>query len=247
MARDATTVKKKKGRVQLFERHGSSLTDKAYGALEELIVTGELPPGSSWSEGSLAEMISFGRTPTREAVQRLVYQRLVRVAPRQGIHISEIDYQGELKVIQARREIERLIFSQAALLATPSQREQLRELGREFEAIKRTSDMRSYMRAHFRFSQAISVACNNPFASEFWSTLQTLARRFLFFHQNRYNDLAEICDLHVNQVVAVAEGDVDASVSWSTKKNDYAERFTKQIVMDLILSSDVEVRVTKVG
>ena len=248
MANHARTTKsKRKQPARLFERESISQADKAYIALEELIVTGQLAPGSSWSEASLAEIIAFGRTPTREAVQRLVYQRLVRVAPRQGIHVSEIDYQGELKVIQARREIERLIFSQAALSATPSQREELRQLAKEFEVIKKTSDIRAYMRAHFRFSQTISAASHNLLAAEFWSTLQTLARRFLYFHQNRYNDLGEICDLHIRQVIAVADGDAELSVTCSASKNDYAERFTKQVVTDLISSSNVRVQVTKVA
>ncbi len=233
-------------RVPLFERKSSSLSEKAFCTLEELIVTGELPPDSTWSEGSLADMIGLGRTPTREAVQRLEYQRLVRIIPRQGIYIPEIDYQGELKVNMARRAIEHLIFSQAAMLASPSQRQKLRELAKEFEAIKKENDMRSYMRSHYRFSHIISEACKNPYAAEFWLTLQTLARRFLFFHQNKYNNLGEICDLHTSHALAVADGDVDASMAISKKKNDYAEQFTKAIVLDLMSSSDVRVQFSKI-
>ena len=97
-----------KSSENLFNREAVSQTEKAYVSLEELIVTGELPPGSQWSEVVLSERIGIGRSPTRDALQKLAFQRLVHIAPRQGIYISEIDYQGQLKVIQSRREIEHL-------------------------------------------------------------------------------------------------------------------------------------------
>jgi len=65
----------------------------------------------------LSERIGIGRSPTRDALQKLAFQRLVGIVPRQGIFISQIDYQGQLQVIQSRREIERLIVAQAALCA----------------------------------------------------------------------------------------------------------------------------------
>ena len=52
---------------KLFDREAVSQTEKAYVFLEELIVTGELPPGSQWSENVLSERIGIGRSPTRDA------------------------------------------------------------------------------------------------------------------------------------------------------------------------------------
>ena len=49
----------------------ASLTDRAYGALEELIVTLKLAPGSAVSEAELSERLGIGRTPIREALARV--------------------------------------------------------------------------------------------------------------------------------------------------------------------------------
>ena len=56
---------------------GLSLTDRAYSALEELIVTLRLAPGSAVSEAELSQRLGIGRTPIREALQRLARERLV--------------------------------------------------------------------------------------------------------------------------------------------------------------------------
>src|SRR6478609_2474100 len=89
------------------------LADIAHSKLEELIVTLELPPGSLWSEVSLSERIGIGRTPVREAVQRLAWERLVTIIRRHGIKISEIDVHEQMLVVEMRREVERLVATRA--------------------------------------------------------------------------------------------------------------------------------------
>ena len=60
------------------------LTDQAYEQIEEAIVTLRLAPGSSVSELQLSEMTGIGRTPIREAIQRLAREHLIMVLPQRG-------------------------------------------------------------------------------------------------------------------------------------------------------------------
>ena len=53
------------------------LSDQARTRLEEMIVSLELPPGSIWSEADLSAKLGIGRTPVREALQRLESDHLV--------------------------------------------------------------------------------------------------------------------------------------------------------------------------
>ena len=48
-----------------------SLTDRAYAEIEELIVTLRLAPGAPLSEAELSARLDIGRTPIREALQRI--------------------------------------------------------------------------------------------------------------------------------------------------------------------------------
>src|SRR5262245_57596899 len=69
------------GPVRINER----LTDQAYRAIEEEIVTLRLRPGTILSEQLLAQRFKIGRTPVREALQRLANEGLVVILPRKGI------------------------------------------------------------------------------------------------------------------------------------------------------------------
>ncbi len=66
-----------------------SLTERAYRELEEQIVTLRLAPGAVVTEASLALRLGIGRTPIREALQRLARERLVVILPRRGVVIAE--------------------------------------------------------------------------------------------------------------------------------------------------------------
>lgn len=225
----------------LFDRQPVSQTEKAYSLLEELIVTGELAPGSQWSENALGERIGMGRSPVRDALQKLAFQRLVHIAPRQGIFISEIDYQGQLKIIQARREIERLVVAQAALCATDDERQTMARIAAELQGLKTRRDMRDYMRLHFALTRALGEASRNSYAAEFYAILQTLSRRFLYFHRKRHSDLLLICDLHIRQLEAVIRGLPDAAQEAAAARNDYAESLARDTIMEMIVSSELEV------
>ena len=55
----------------------AKLTDLAYQMIEEAIVTLRIRPGTSLSEQALSEMTGIGRTPIREAIQRLAREHLI--------------------------------------------------------------------------------------------------------------------------------------------------------------------------
>jgi DNA-binding GntR family transcriptional regulator len=54
---------------------------QAYRAIERMIVSQEIPPGSLASESSLMEKTGLGRTPVREALQQLARNRMVEIHP----------------------------------------------------------------------------------------------------------------------------------------------------------------------
>src|SRR5205807_7139948 len=123
-----------------------SLTEKAYRLIEELIVTLQIAPGTVVSEASLSDRLAIGRTPIREALQRLARERLVVVLPRRGIMVSEINVRTQLRLLEVRRELERLIARSAARRATPQERERFRELAKRFEKSAKVNDDVTFMR-----------------------------------------------------------------------------------------------------
>src|ERR1700745_1821346 len=74
-----------KRRSRTIEAEDGTLTDRAYRELEEMIVTLQLSPGTVLSEQALAVRLKIGRTPIREALQRLSRGGLVGVMSPRGV------------------------------------------------------------------------------------------------------------------------------------------------------------------
>ena len=105
-----------------------SLTERAYSDLEELIVTLQLAPGSAVSEAELSQRLGIGRTPIREALQRLAREHMVTILPRRGIIVAEINVKSQLRLLEVRREVERLVARSAARRATGAERARFNEI-----------------------------------------------------------------------------------------------------------------------
>ena len=100
------------------EDQKKTLADQAYKQIEEAIVTLQLAPGSIVSETELVELIGIGRTPTREAIQRLARDRLIRVLPKRGLLVAPLDLMGQMKLLEVRRQVEGLIIRLATKRAS---------------------------------------------------------------------------------------------------------------------------------
>ena len=83
-----------------------TLGELAYASLREAILTTRLLPGASISENELSARIGVSRTPVREAIRRLVEDRLVEVTPQQGTIVSRIDAARARQAVFLRQTIE---------------------------------------------------------------------------------------------------------------------------------------------
>src|SRR5450759_3929082 len=147
-----------------------------------MIVTLQLPPGSAVSETALSKRLGIGRTPIREALQRLARERLVTILPRRGIIVSEINVKSQLRLLEVRREVERLVAKNAARRATPEERARFLELARRFEKSAKTNDDVSFMRVDREFNELSVMAARNEFAAGAMSLMHSLSRRFWYIH-----------------------------------------------------------------
>src|SRR3954454_15550921 len=167
-----------KRRLRALEVEDGTLTDRAYRVLEEMIVTLQLLPGTVLSEQALAVRLKIGRTPIREALQRLSRDGLVVIMPRRGIMVSEINLRLQLRLLEVRRELERLMASLAAERATPDERREFAELAKSMLAAAADADDIAFMRLDQRFNILIATAARNEFARRSMGLMNALSRRF---------------------------------------------------------------------
>ncbi len=208
-------------------RPAETLTERAYRALEEAIVTLALPPGEVVSEAQLSARFEFGRTPIREGLQRLAREGLVRILPRRGVVVAGVDVRGQLRLLEVRREIERLVARTAALRATPAERARFEEIAAGMDHAVAANDETAFLRLDQALNQAVLAAARNEFATAAMALMHGLSRRFWFIHWRRSAELAPSAEVHAALARAIAAGEADAAAAASDRLIDYIEAFTR--------------------
>lgn len=210
----------------------ASLSDRAYRRLEEMIVTLQLAPGSVVSESALSKRLGIGRTPIREALQRLARERLVVVLPRRGIMVSEINVSTQLRLLEARRELERLIARRAARRASDAERLRFREIADGMAEAARKNDDIAFLRLDHEFNRMTLEAARNEFAAGAMTLMQGLSRRFWYIHHKEVADLPVTARLHAEIARAIAAANEAAAGQASDKLIDYVEECARATVAD---------------
>ncbi len=218
-------------RETLSTRPRQTLKEQAYERIEEAIVTLELPPGSVVSEATMSEMTGIGRTPIREAIQRLAQENLIVVLPQRGLLVAEMDVRKQLRLLETRREVERLIARSAARRATEAERRRFAELAAEFEAEAIADDDTGFVRSDREFNELCLLAARNEFADGAMRLMHGLSRRFWYVHYRQAADLPETARLHAGIADAIARGDVDGAGRALDRLLDQMEAFTRATVL----------------
>jgi DNA-binding GntR family transcriptional regulator len=208
----------------------ASLTDQAYTLLEEMIVRLQLPPGSAVSEAMLSAQLGIGRTPIREALHRLARDRLVQILPRRGVIVSSIDVVSQLRLLEVRREIDRLSARAAARRSQADERTQFAQMAEQFRAAGRKGDDVTFLRVDREFNELCLKAARNEFAEMAMMPLHSLSRRFWYVHYRQAADLAETAELHAAIAQAIALGDESAAARAADALLDSVEAFTRSTV-----------------
>src|SRR5260370_11663354 len=101
--------------MALVESSGSarSQSEEAYLRIRDRIVSLDMPPGSVVNEGRLRGELKIGRTPIREALQRLARENLVRSLPHRGTFVTDVNITDLARITEVRVVLE----SHAARLA----------------------------------------------------------------------------------------------------------------------------------
>jgi|SRR6185295_3450690 len=207
-----------------------TLTEQAYRQIEERIVTLRLKPGEVLSEQALSTSLKIGRTPIREALQRLALEGLVRVLPRKGILVSDINPREQLLVLEVRRELERLLSRAGAERATKEQREILVETARAMDRAGKSNDDIAFMRLDRNLNHLMIETAHNDYAARAMKLLQGLSRRFWYMHYREAADLPLCARLHAEQARAIAKGDPVRAAKAADNLLDYVESFTRATV-----------------
>lgn len=192
--------------------------------LLELILSLVLEPDRLYSELELSTMIDVGRTPVREAVQKLQSNMLVDVIPRSGIKIAPLKLEDFYLQIEVRRVLEKLIISRAARFATNAERKYIRELSERYRVAAENKDDITSLRTDKEFHEYIATCARNPFAKKALEPFQILEQR-LFYIQYKAEEsvISRINELHLLLMKEIVDGNIEGACAYSDMMLDSTE------------------------
>ncbi|MGV8939604.1 MAG: GntR family transcriptional regulator [Allorhizobium sp.] len=185
-----------------------SQSEMAYLAIEQLIITLELKPGALVTERQLIELAGHGRTPVREAIQKLAWQGLISIRPRVGLQITDIHSGAYAEIMAVRARLEPLAAALAAVNATPEQRLAIIDCAKAMTNSAIDGDIVAFLAADKLFDVVLEQACPNRFLSAALAPLQTHSRR-MWFSQASIEKLDRSVSLHVSVIRAIQKGDAE--------------------------------------
>ena len=167
-------------RAQKSLARESLLSEIAYSEIRKRVIFQDLPSGQSINEMSLVRELKLGRTPVREAVQRLAREGLLKVLPRKGILVSELSVDTLRQVFEARAPCEAQVARCAALRGEPSDIDRMEKALFGVDHMIEERQFRALVEADEQFHLAVADAAKNPLLRGIVSTLYGLGIRFWY-------------------------------------------------------------------
>jgi len=201
--------------VTLPQIDAATLADRAYLRVREEIIRVELPPGTLLRDDQLMARLGIGRTPVREAVQRLHSDGFVTILPRRGTLVSEINITDLAAIYEVRMRLESWASQLAAQRVTPADRGEIEQLLSELDAVTADEGFGPLLALDRRVHRFVYRCAKNHYLAKTLDLYHDLSLRILHIAMKRYPTLTPSLEdvMHEQRTVleAIARGDEETA------------------------------------
>lgn len=160
----------------MAEKTAGRINDAIYSRLREEIIAGQLPPRSRLSVPALAERLHVSRSPVRDAIVRLIQDRLATEEPRRGAVVTLVGPRELATIYEVREVLEGLAARLAIECAGRRLVDALRDTMHTHERAVAEGDMFRHMECDMHFHALIREAAGNPELKRMLDEIQTQVR-----------------------------------------------------------------------
>ncbi len=194
-------------------RRYSTLREWAYTQVREMIVTGELAPGSVIHEGDLCERLDISKSPLREALRQLHQEGLIDTVSNKGSRVATLSEQDIEEIYQLRSYIEAMAVRLACNKRTPGDIASLRENIQALEMIKTSGTIREIADQDIRFHLLLAQISGNRRLIRIQQNLQIEMLRLVMRQFVDWGDVAESDAVRRHNAIvdAIESNDPDAA------------------------------------
>ncbi|MEU6543566.1 GntR family transcriptional regulator [Streptomyces sp. NPDC046859] len=187
------------------------LRDRAYEAIRDAIVAGEIEPGAVVRDADLAERLGLSRAPVREAFSRLVDEGLLESKPQSYTRVTPLvasDVRDAAAVVGAMHE---LVTRVAVPRLTGADVDAMRAANERFAAAVADGEVDLALRADDALHDVLVRVSGNRAAAATVARYTPLIRRL---ERRRFAEggTCRSAGLHDRLIEACAAGDVDSAV-----------------------------------
>jgi DNA-binding GntR family transcriptional regulator len=219
----------------------ATLVCQAYEKLENMLVTLQLVPGQVISEQQLAQLLNIGRTPVREALQRLAREGLVSILPRRGIVVTELSVKNQLKALEIRHEIEIYLIKAAIKNASDQEKQAFKDFAQIIDNLKDDS-AEAFLVANKNFYKLLGKAAKNCYATAALQLILGLNRRFWYAHHQKIESCSAPENKKLQKTIhyysqsysglskAIANGNEAEAIKIMEEKFSIAQEFSKAAI-----------------
>lgn len=150
--------------------------DWVHEMLSQAIFSGELLPGERLSVPTLADKLDVSRSPVREAVQRLVQERLAVETPHHGAVVAKVDDDDLRPLYEVREALEGMAARLATARVDGDQLRQLADIHEDHLKAVRSGDLERHIDLDQRFHRQLRDIASNPWLSGYLDQIQGQVR-----------------------------------------------------------------------
>jgi DNA-binding GntR family transcriptional regulator len=202
-------------------------SDRIEKELRDLILTLQIEPGLAISEASLIKRYNWGRTPLREACQRLAEQSLLQIIPHHGVVITPLSVFDFIEVMEAMSIV---IGASASLAYKHLTKEQLLQLQRTIELSETAASTRDFVGVasqDYEFHNILAVATGNRYLCQYLLHLHQVATRFNLSSWLREDNAQYSLNEHRQIIDALQKGDTNKAIATML---DHIENARKRVM-----------------
>ena len=182
------------------------LIELVYEELRNLILSGEIKPGTRMMEIELADSMGVSRTPIREAIRKLEKEGLVTIEPRKGAYVSTISMNDIVNILQIRGTLEGLAATLAATRIKEIELMKLKEASQAFDRAVEEGNTKEMISNDTLFHHIIVEASGNDLLIKMVTDLQEIVLRFRYLYYKDFKRAEKMPPEHANILRAIETG-----------------------------------------
>lgn len=204
-----------------------SLGSAAYQAIYARIISLRYAPGQYLEEAVLVDHLKIGRTPVREALQRLAADLLLESQPGKGFLVRPLTLQNTKAAFAALQILELGVAGLAVRQSLPQLLEKMREANRQVAEAVAEMDIYRLVQANSAFHDAYARCSDNIYLVQGLQKIRCETNRLAYLSYGNEIDPSRTLKVHYASVIEQHNGIIDAIAARD-------EELLKTLIMDHI-------------